>query len=64
MIEARLSNVLPKCWQSPIKYLLNRFQGIVEFELSLPPQLLRLGEHALNVGANRVIYTYVTRKMG
>lgn len=64
MKKSDLRDALPKHWQIPIKYWLNRIQGLLEPELLLLPYILDKGDHVVDIGANRGIYVYVMRKMG
>lgn len=64
MIKTHLRRLLPKSWQIPAKYWLNHFQGSLEPELMLLPELLSRGDYALDIGSNRGVYAYAMRRIG
>jgi len=58
-----IRDALPKSWQVPIKFWVNAAQQKLEPELGLLPYLVNRGDLALDIGANRGIYTYRLRRL-
>ncbi len=59
MLKVFLRDILPSKVQVPVKYWVNRIGRTLEPELGLLEFLVKPGEKAIDVGANRGVYTYV-----
>lgn len=55
---------IPPAAQVPAKYWLDRVRGLIEPEMALLPLLVRAGERAIDIGANRGTYAYALARIG
>ena len=62
--KSRIFSIIPAAVQIPLRYWLHAVLGLLEPELQILPDLLRSGEQAIDIGANKGIYTYRLRKHG
>lgn len=55
---------MPRRYQVPAKYWFGVVNGTIEVEMGLLEKLVRPGDHVIDVGANRGIYTYRLWRLG
>ncbi len=63
-LKTRLRELLPKRYQVPVKYLVNKLLGHLEEEMSLLSLLVNNQDLVIDIGGNRGIYTYKLWKLG
>lgn len=62
--KSRVFGILPASFQVPLRYWLSYVLGRLEPELFILKDLLRSGDLAIDIGANRGIYVYKLRLLG
>ena len=63
-LKSLIRDLLPIRFQVPIKHWYSSMQNMKEPEMELLQDLLSPGDHAVDVGANRGIYSYCISKLG
>ena len=63
-LKILLRDAIPERWQVPLKYWVDRLRGTIEPEMALLPMLVRKGERAIDVGANRGTYAIRLGQLG
>lgn len=63
-IKTLFRDGLPPAWQVPVKFRFAQLRGHLEPEMALLPQLVRRGDHVIDVGGNRGVYAYRLAQLG
>ena len=58
MLKKLIKKIIPLSLEVPFKYYYNFFIGTLEYELNIIDYILRPGDRAIDVGANRGVYSY------
>jgi FkbM family methyltransferase len=63
-LKVKFRDFLPRRWVVPAKFFFNKILGRLESELRVLPFLVTPGDHVIDVGGNRGVYTFSLWRLG